>query len=213
MGEVPRIPGLTADPITPCDGFPRHPRSPVRRGDSEGMSLLGGLPLDEAPLQGTPLRETLVDGAYPRLRGVPPIPITISNSINLPETAPMRDHAANLRRLMARSGLTVQEAVSRTGLHENTIKAILAGAHKPQARTLHRLATGLGVPVDELFQDPSLLVHRAFDRQTNPLVEEVLATHQELLAGWSEADFDELYSRFGAAERSRSKAPPTRCEP
>jgi len=110
----------------------------------------------------------------------------------------MRDHAANLRRLMARSGLTLHDVVSRTGLHENTVKGILAGAHKPQARTLNRLAAGLGVRTDELFQDPSLLTHRAFDRQTNPLVEEVIAKHQGLIAGWTEADFDELYSRFGA---------------
>jgi transcriptional regulator with XRE-family HTH domain len=109
----------------------------------------------------------------------------------------MRDHAANLRRLMARSGLTLQEVVVRTGLHENTIKAILADTHKPQARTLNRLAAGLGVHVDELFQDPSLLIHRAFERQANPLVEEVMASHHELFAGWAEADFDELYSRFG----------------
>jgi transcriptional regulator with XRE-family HTH domain len=110
----------------------------------------------------------------------------------------MRDHAANLRRLMARSGLTLQEVVVRTGLHENTIKAILADTHKPQARTLNRLASGLGVDVDELFQDPSLLTHRAFDRQTNPLVEEAMTRHHELFAGWAQADYDELYSRFGA---------------
>ena len=110
----------------------------------------------------------------------------------------MRDHAANLRRLMARSGLTLQELAVRSGVHENTIKGMLTGADKPQARTINRLAVGLEVGVDEFFQDQCCLPHRAFDRQTNPLVEEALATHQELFTGWTEADFDELYSRFGS---------------
>ncbi len=109
----------------------------------------------------------------------------------------MYDVAANLRRLMARFGLTLEEVVEQTGLDERTIKGILARTNKPHARTLHRLAAGLRVASDELFQDPSLLAHRLFDRRTNPLVEEVVASQPELFAGWSERDFDELYSRFG----------------
>jgi transcriptional regulator with XRE-family HTH domain len=109
----------------------------------------------------------------------------------------MYDVAANLRRLMARFGLTLEQVVEQTGLDERTIKGILAGNHKPHARTLHRLATGLGVASDELFQDPSLLAHRLFDRRTNPVVAEVVAEQPELFAGWAEQDFDELYSRFG----------------
>jgi transcriptional regulator with XRE-family HTH domain len=109
----------------------------------------------------------------------------------------MYDVAANLRRLMARFGLTLEQVVERTGLHERTIKGILARTNKPHARTLHRLAAGLDVASDELFQDPSLLAHRLFDRHTNPLVEEVVSSQPELFAGWTEREFDELYSRFG----------------
>jgi transcriptional regulator with XRE-family HTH domain len=109
----------------------------------------------------------------------------------------MVDHASNLRRLMAQQGLTLEQVIERTGLSERTVKTLLAGTSKPHARTLHRVAGGLGVPTDELFQDPSLLVHRRFDRETNPVVEEVVAESPELFAGWSEPDFDELYSRFG----------------
>ena len=109
----------------------------------------------------------------------------------------MYDVAANLRRLMARFGLTLEQVVEQTGLDERTIKGILARTNKPHARTLHRLAAGLQVASDELFQDPSLLAHRLFDRSTNPLVEEVVASQPGLFAGWSERDFDELYSRFG----------------
>lgn len=109
----------------------------------------------------------------------------------------MLDHSANLRRLMARFGFTFDEVVERTGLHERTVRSVLTGDNKPHARTLHRLAEGLGVTADELFQDPSLLAHRLFDRHTNPLVDEVADAEPELFAGWTEGMFDELYSRFG----------------
>jgi transcriptional regulator with XRE-family HTH domain len=107
--------------------------------------------------------------------------------------------AVNLRRLMARLGLTIDQVVERSGLDPRTIRGILhCGDLRPHARTLHKLAAGLGVPTDELFQRPEQLVHRTFDRRTNPLVDEAVADHPELFAGWGEADFDELYSRFGA---------------
>lgn len=110
----------------------------------------------------------------------------------------MHDFAANFRRLMAREGLTVQQVVDASGLDERTVKAILNGRNKPHARTLNRLATGLGVSSDEFFQSPAALAHRLFDEQTNPLVDEIIAQRPELFEGWSQADFEELYGRFGA---------------
>jgi transcriptional regulator with XRE-family HTH domain len=110
----------------------------------------------------------------------------------------MPDFAANLRRLMARQGLTLDEVVQRSGLDERTIKGILSGTKiKPHARTLHQLATGLQVSADELFLNPSSLAHRVFDRQTNPLIDELVDAQPALFDGWSWADFDELYSHFG----------------
>jgi transcriptional regulator with XRE-family HTH domain len=109
----------------------------------------------------------------------------------------MSTYAVNLRRLMARGGMTLAQLVEASGLHERTIKSILNGTTKPHPRTLHRLAAGLGVCTDELFQNPSLLAHRSFDRQTNPAVRDVVDSHPELFEGWTEADFAELYSRFG----------------
>ncbi len=103
----------------------------------------------------------------------------------------------NLRRLMARDGLTLEEVIERSGLDQRTVKSILAGNSTPHSRTLHQLATGLGVPADEFFQDPSLLAHRLFDRETNPHVEQAISEHPEWFRDWAEADFDELYSRFG----------------
>ena len=111
----------------------------------------------------------------------------------------MSDYAGeNLSRLIAAGGLSVRQVAAKTGLDQRTIRGILKGTNKPHARTLHRLAEGLGVPVDEFFVDPSQLLYRHFDRQTNPLIEEVMETHRELFSGWTEADFDELHSRVGA---------------
>jgi len=105
--------------------------------------------------------------------------------------------AANVRRLMARNGMTLAQLTKASGLHERTIKGILNESTKPHARTLFRLASGLGVSTDELHQNPSLLAHRQFDRRTNPAVEEVIGSHPELFHGWTETDFEELHSRFG----------------
>ena len=81
----------------------------------------------------------------------------------------MSDHAReNLLRLMAAGGLSVRRVAERTGLDERTIRGILGGGNKPHAQTLHRLAEGLGVKVDEFFVDPAQLLYRRFDRQTNP---------------------------------------------
>jgi transcriptional regulator with XRE-family HTH domain len=109
----------------------------------------------------------------------------------------MLPYAVNVRRLMARSGMTLAQLVEASGLHARTIKSILNGTSNPHCRTLHRLAAGLGVSSDELFQNPSLLAHRSFDRRTNPAVEEVVDSHPEWFEGWTESDFEELYSRFG----------------
>jgi transcriptional regulator with XRE-family HTH domain len=117
----------------------------------------------------------------------------------MPVEALATDHvSANLRRVMAREGLTLETIVELSGVDERTVRGILAGRNKPHARTLHKLAEGLGIPSDEFFQDPSLLAYRAFDRATNPQVDEVIEAHQSLFAGWSQADFAELYSRMGA---------------
>ncbi len=44
------------------------------------------------------------------------------------------------------------------------------------------------------------LAYRQFDRQTNPVAEEVIQEHPELFENWVLADFDELHSRFGAGK-------------
>ena len=56
----------------------------------------------------------------------------------------------------------------------------------------------MGVAIDELFQTPQASSPRQFDRATNSLVGGVVnANMQNCFRNWSQADFDELYSRFG----------------
>ena len=94
-------------------------------------------------------------------------------------------------------GEVFRRLAEQSGLDERTIRGILRGGHTPHAETLRRLAQGLGVAVDELFVEPAQLLYRRFDRQSNPLVAEVVAEHKRLFKGWTEADFDELHSRVG----------------
>jgi len=113
---------------------------------------------------------------------------------------PFRDAttlATNLRRLMAREGLTFDEVVEASGLDERTVRALAHGTNNPHARTVHKLAQGLGVSIDELFRPVDRLSPRRFDRATNSLVENVVAANVGLFKNWTEAEFDELYSRFG----------------
>lgn len=105
--------------------------------------------------------------------------------------------AWNLRRIMAQADLTFEDVVTASELDERTIRGLARGTTNPHARTLHKLARGLGVPMDDLFRPPGRNAPRQFDRATNTLVQNVVAHHQQKFAGWSEADFDELYSRFG----------------
>lgn len=106
--------------------------------------------------------------------------------------------ATNVRRLMARDGLTFGDVVSATGLDERTVRGLVRGKNNPHARTLHKFVSGLGLAIDELFQPVARSDRQAFDRATNPLVEAIIRTRGELFADWADADFDELFSQFGA---------------
>jgi transcriptional regulator with XRE-family HTH domain len=104
--------------------------------------------------------------------------------------------ASNVRRLMAREGLTFHDIVQTTALDERTLRSLVRGTNNPHARTLHKLAHGLGVEVDELFE-PTGSPRQAFDQATNPIVESVVQEHAEVFQGWSKAELDELASQFG----------------
>lgn len=105
--------------------------------------------------------------------------------------------AHNVRRLMARLGLTHAELIEAAGIDERTLRAVLRGSKRPHARTLYRLASGLGVEPDELFAAAGFISRATFDRQTNSTASEVVAQRPELFADWTDGDFAELFSRFG----------------
>jgi transcriptional regulator with XRE-family HTH domain len=104
-------------------------------------------------------------------------------------------HGANIRRLMARLDMTLQQVVEATGLDERTVRSMSQGDTRPHARTLYKLAEGLGIDTDELFQDPFGVGNVEFDRATNPQVTQVIERHPEIFADWTDAEFAELYSR------------------
>ncbi len=105
-------------------------------------------------------------------------------------------HGANVRRLMARLNLTLQDVVEASDLDERTVRSILQGVTRPHARTLHKLATGLGVEADELFQDLSHTHRASFDRATNPAVSAAIDADPQRFADWTPAEFEELFSRM-----------------
>ncbi len=110
-------------------------------------------------------------------------------------------HGANVRRLMAQLNMTQGQVVAATGLDERTVRSILQGVTHPHARTLHKLAEGLGVSTDELFQDPyqasnNQISPAKFDQATNPIAAEIVSTHPDLFGNWTAADFNELFSRM-----------------
>ncbi|QDT01264.1 helix-turn-helix domain-containing protein [Adhaeretor mobilis] len=116
-------------------------------------------------------------------------------------------YGANVRRLMARFNMTLAEVVEATGLDERTLRSILREKTRPHARTLHKLATGLGVTTDELFREPSRaaqqsiqkgqLQRAAFNRATNPTAVATVERHPEIFADWNEQDLAELCSHRG----------------
>jgi transcriptional regulator with XRE-family HTH domain len=105
--------------------------------------------------------------------------------------------AGNLRRIMARDDLTFEQVLAATELDDRTLRSLACGVSRPHARTLHKLAQGLGVSIDDFFQPVARTAPKRFDRATNLLVDSCVAQQPKLFRHWSQDDFDELYSRFG----------------
>lgn len=95
---------------------------------------------------------------------------------------------------MAEFNMTLADVVAATGVDERTVRAVLRSARRPHAKTLHKLAAGLGIAADELLVDPRG-PQAAFDRLANPAVAQAIADSPQLFANWTTADFAELFSR------------------
>src|SRR5215207_3352900 len=102
---------------------------------------------------------------------------TLTDPVNLADGRLL--HGANVKRLMVRLNMKLAEVVEATGLDERTVRSILRGTTRPHARTLHKLAAGLGVDPDELFHDPRD-ASTAFDRAANPAVGRLIERHPHL---------------------------------
>lgn len=99
---------------------------------------------------------------------------------------------------MARDGLTYEDVGNQTGLDARTLRGILYGAKRPHAKTLKRLAEGLGATVDELFAGDEAAALGDFDAATNPALRETIEASPELFEEWTPKDFGELASRVGS---------------
>ena len=99
---------------------------------------------------------------------------------------------------MARDGLTYDDVVVQTGLDARTLRGILHAAKRPHAKTLRRLADGMGVTVDELFSGDESAALAEFDTATNPAIRSAIEANPGLFDEWSPRDFGELSSRVGA---------------
>jgi transcriptional regulator with XRE-family HTH domain len=121
-------------------------------------------------------------------------------------TIGQRIRSARLRKGWNQLDLAAKAGVSRTTLYQLERGAIPS----PRAATLHRLASALEIPdswlnsaeLPDEFQPPRVSslseTTREFDRQTNPYVDVVQAQFPEVFTGFTDADWDELYSTFGA---------------
>lgn len=112
----------------------------------------------------------------------------------------------NLAELLRRREMTPAALAARSGIDEAIVRALVRGEiTRPSLTTLDPLAAALEVDVAELLaaglrgdrrpEKPG--ESRTLDRRTNPIVAEAAAAHPQLFAGWSPADYDDLYSRFG----------------
>jgi len=112
-----------------------------------------------------------------------------------------------IRRWRYARGMGFDELVRRAGISRAALSKLESGrTSRPRAQTLQRIAKTLGVAPELLLGSvsPTAIggeVTRSqlgdFDRQTNPLVEQVAAEQPALFHGWREADWEELRSEFG----------------
>jgi len=100
-----------------------------------------------------------------------------------------------LRVLRARRGLTVAEAATRMGIQRHTLRDLELGRRTPTIPTLHKIAEGYGISVEELLEEP------APKARTTPTLEEVLQEgvgthylampHEDLEDMYEDASFEE----------------------
>src|SRR5918995_6515304 len=61
-----------------------------------------------------------------------------------------------LRIVRAREGLTLTEASERIGITRHTLSSLERGGQEPHYPTLHKIADGYGIAVEDLLEEPDL---------------------------------------------------------
>ena len=105
--------------------------------------------------------------------------------------------AHNLRRLMVKRGLTSAYVAQACAMNDRTLRAILRAEHGAHARTIKRLADGLGVDPDELTLGPQLEI--AWPTISEQLGRVLIGFAREcpsLFARWSPDDIAEISRRL-----------------
>ena len=65
----------------------------------------------------------------------------------------------NLKNLKKEKGMSTKQIVEKTGLPEKTVSRILSGeTDNPRIDTLHRITTALGVYLDDIFAESTVVV-------------------------------------------------------
>lgn len=122
------------------------------------------------------------------------------------EPTDYRSLAERVRRECLRRGWDISELAERAQVSRTTLYHLEKGhTQRIRASTIRAIADALGVSVEHLLtgQDAEAGSRRAergpreFDRATNPAVADVARERPAVFQGWSDDDWDELYSQFG----------------
>lgn len=122
-----------------------------------------------------------------------------------------KELATQIRAGCLRKGWNIGELARQAGVSRTTLYHLERGTtRKPQYPTVQRIIAALGISAESVCEpspkqperlrnmtDRNVQGSRLFDRVTNNEISEVHHEFPELFSGWTDEDWDELYSTFG----------------
>ena len=109
--------------------------------------------------------------------------------------------AERLRILRAREGLTLTEASERIGITRHTLSSLERGGQEPHYPTLHKIADGYGIAVEDLLEEPVLAGELKDGLTLKELHEEARASPSECVTDWlvkSEEEWREAWEQISS---------------